>query len=74
MISSCALFILMEVLSHLLQVEFESGRIGKFVHPKGCPIISYLLYVNDLLVFMNGECKYFKQLLKILGVYKIWSR
>lgn len=31
--------------------EFEEGRIGKFFHPRGTPLVSHLLYVDDMLVF-----------------------
>lgn len=61
------LFILMEeVFSLLLQVEFESGWIGKFYHFWSCPLVSHLLYTNDLLVFTNGAQGSLKQLLKTL--------
>lgn len=49
------LFILMEdVLSRMINVEFEGGRIVKFYHPRGCHFISHLLYADDQLVFTNG--------------------
>lgn len=68
------LFILVEdILSLMIKVELEGGSIGKFYHPRGCPLISHLLYVNDLLVFMNEEYKSLKQLLKTIGIYERWS-
>lgn len=69
------LFILMEeVLSRMLKVDFEKGRIRKFVYPKGCPLISHLLYIDDLLVFTNGEHRSLKQLLMTLGFYEWWFK
>lgn len=69
------LFIIIEeVLSRMLKVDFENGRIGKCVHPRGCPLISHLLYADDLLVFTNGKHRSLKQLLTTLGVYEQWSR
>ncbi|KAF5481633.1 hypothetical protein F2P56_002271 [Juglans regia] len=43
-----------EVLSRLLRQKFESGGIGKFYHPRGSPLVSHLLYADDVLVFLNG--------------------
>ncbi|XP_035546552.1 uncharacterized protein LOC118348611 [Juglans regia] len=49
------LFILMEeVLSRLLRSNFQDGRIGKFSHPIGAPLVSLLLYADDILIFTNG--------------------
>lgn len=68
------LFILMEeVLSRLLRKQFEGGRIGKFSHLVGAPLISHLLYADDLLVFLNGEKISLKILVKTLGIYEKWS-
>lgn len=50
------LFIFMEeVLKSLLNQAYGEGRIGKFFHPRGTPLISHLLYVDDLLIFAIGE-------------------
>ncbi|XP_031287891.1 uncharacterized protein LOC116146622 [Pistacia vera] len=49
------LFIIMEeVLSRLLCKNFEEGRIRCYSHPVGAPLVSHLLYADDLLVFVNG--------------------
>lgn len=61
-----------EVLTRMMKVEFEVGRIGQFYHPMGCPIFTHLLYVDDFLVFTNGERCLMKQLLTILGRYEKW--
>lgn len=67
------LFILMkEVLSKLLKWEFYEGWIGKFFHLRGTPLVSHLLYVDDFLVFANGE-RTLKRILKTLEMYKNWS-
>lgn len=51
-----SLFILMEeVLTRLVKQSFEDGRIEHFFHPRGAPIISHLLYVDDLLIFVNVD-------------------
>lgn len=63
-----------EVLSRLLHSSFEGGRIGKFFHHKGCPLIFHLLNVNDLLVFTNGEWRSLHWLQKMLETYECWSR
>lgn len=55
-----------EVLSHMLKLEFENGRIGHFYHPRGCPLTSHLLYANNFLVFSNEAHQSLKHLLKIL--------
>lgn len=45
------LFILIEeVLTRLLNKAYGEGRIGKFFHPRGAPLIFHLLYADDLFV------------------------
>ncbi|KAF5443041.1 hypothetical protein F2P56_035636 [Juglans regia] len=49
------LFILVEeLLSRLLKHNFGNGWIISFSHPRGAPLISHLLYVDDIVVFANG--------------------
>ncbi|KAK1575277.1 hypothetical protein Q3G72_004017 [Acer saccharum] len=68
------LFIIMEeVLTRLLRKNFEVGRIGKFTHPMGAPLISHLLYADDLLIFANGQKKSMKGLVDTLATYERWS-
>lgn len=70
---SLDLFILMEeVLSRLLYATFEGGRIGKFFHPRGYPLISHLLCADKLHVFTNGEQRSSQRL--TLETYGSWSR
>ncbi|KAF5468901.1 hypothetical protein F2P56_013012 [Juglans regia] len=50
------LFIIMEdVLSLLLKKEFVDGQIRCFSHPVGAPLVSHLLYADDLLIFANDS-------------------
>lgn len=72
--SSPYLFILMEeVLTRLLRKNFDEGCIKSFYHPTGAPLISHLLYVDDLLVFVNGNKSSVKRLMDTLGTYEHWS-
>lgn len=68
------LFILMEeVLSQLLRRNFGEGRIQSFLHPLRAPLISHLLYADDLLFFVNGETRSIRRLMQILEKYEPWS-
>lgn len=50
------LFILVEeIFTRMIKNEVEFGKIIPFSHPRGMPIISHLLYVDDILLFTNGE-------------------
>ncbi|KAK1557037.1 hypothetical protein Q3G72_016579 [Acer saccharum] len=64
------LFILMdEVLTRLLRNNFESGRIGRFYHPIGAPLVSHLLYADDILIFANGGKRSIRNLVKALETW-----
>ncbi|TXG59223.1 hypothetical protein EZV62_013796 [Acer yangbiense] len=68
------LFILMEeVLTRLLRKNFESGRIGRFYHPIGAPLVSHLLYADDILIFANGGKRSIRNLVKAFETYEKWS-
>ena len=57
------LFIIMEeVLMRLLRKFFDLGCIGKFYHPVGVPLVSHLLYANDILIFANRSKRSMKNL------------
>lgn len=43
-----------ELLSRLLKHNFGNGRIIPFSHPRCAPLISHLLYTDDIVVFANG--------------------
>ncbi|KAK1587186.1 hypothetical protein Q3G72_010418 [Acer saccharum] len=65
------LFILMEeVLTRLLRNNFESGGIGRFYHPIGAPLVSHLLYADDILIFANGGKRSIRNLVKALETYE----
>lgn len=61
------------MLSRLLWKNFEEGQIHCISHPVGAPLVSHLLYANDLLVFVNGEKRSMRRLVKILEIYEKWS-
>ncbi|XP_035548680.1 uncharacterized protein LOC118349195, partial [Juglans regia] len=69
------LFIIMEeVLTRLLKKNFNSGRIQKFYHPVGAPLVSHLLNVDDILSFANGNKRSMKILVyNTLETYEKWS-
>ncbi|KAF5462884.1 hypothetical protein F2P56_018853 [Juglans regia] len=68
------LFILVEeILSRLLKENFQAGLIGRFSHPRGVPLISHLLYADDMVIFANGEKKYVKLIMDCLKKYEAWS-
>lgn len=50
-ISPYLFIIIEEVLSLMMKIKYEVGRISHFYYLRGCPLISHLLYVDDLLVF-----------------------
>ncbi|XP_040986544.1 uncharacterized protein LOC121234610 [Juglans microcarpa x Juglans regia] len=65
------LFILMEeVLTRLLRKHFEEGQIGKFSHPIGAPLVSHLLYADDILIFANGGKRSIKNLMHTPDIYE----
>lgn len=65
------LFIVMEeVFSWVLNNKFEEGTIGRFFHLHGEPLVSHLLYTDDLLIFSNGENSLMKMLMKTLELYE----
>lgn len=47
----------------MLHKTFCEGRIWSFPHPRGCPLASHLHYLDDILVFTNGETQSLKKLL-----------
>ncbi|KAF5464536.1 hypothetical protein F2P56_014607 [Juglans regia] len=68
------LFILVEqMLCQLLKYNFQSGKIGSFSHPQGAPLISHLLYADDIIVFANGGRSSIKRISDIFNIYEEWS-
>lgn len=50
------LFIIMkDVSTRLLKCGFESGCIGRLSHSLGAPLVSHLMYTDDLAVFANSS-------------------
>ncbi|KAF5442560.1 hypothetical protein F2P56_035204 [Juglans regia] len=68
------LFILVEeTFSRLLKEKFQNGMIGRFSHPRGAPLISHLLYADDMVIFANGVKKGVKTIMDCLEKYGAWS-
>lgn len=66
-------FILVEeLLSRLLKHNFENRKIVHFSHSRGAPLISHLLYANDVIVFTNGDHTSLKNIIDIFNLYKDW--
>lgn len=51
----------------------ELGKIILFYHPRGTPIISHLLYANDMVLFFNGGKASLRAIFDVLKVYEEWS-
>lgn len=60
-----------EVLTRLLRQAFDQGRIKAYYHPRGAPLVSNLMYVDDLLIFANGKKRSIESC--TLGKYGSWS-
>lgn len=68
------LFILVEeTLSRLLKHNFAIGKIVSFSHPRGTPLISHLLYADDIVVFSNGGRSSLKAIRDVFALYEDWS-
>ncbi|XP_022880975.1 uncharacterized protein LOC111398286 [Olea europaea var. sylvestris] len=65
--------IIQEVLTRLLKKSFDTGRIGRFSHPRGAPLVSHLICADDLVIFTNGCNKLMKGLMEVLAIYEDWS-
>ncbi|XP_042984734.1 uncharacterized protein LOC122313615 [Carya illinoinensis] len=62
-----------EIFSRLLKKSFQERRIIPFQHPRGAPIISHLLYANDIVIFANGDKKSIRAISEVLTIYENWS-
>ncbi|XP_042973207.1 uncharacterized protein LOC122305011 [Carya illinoinensis] len=68
------LFILVEeILSRMIKNQIHMGKIVPFYHPRGTPIISHLLYADDIVLFCNGGKASLKAITKVLRKYEQWS-
>ncbi|XP_042958059.1 uncharacterized protein LOC122293578 [Carya illinoinensis] len=62
-----------KVLSRLLKQSFDHGKIGRFTQARGTPIISHLMYVDDIVIFANGGRRSLRNLMKVLQLYENWT-
>ncbi|XP_042952180.1 uncharacterized protein LOC122289263 [Carya illinoinensis] len=68
------LFIIMqEVLTRMLKDNFNQGRLAPFYILRGAPLVSHLLYADDLLIFANGGNKSVRVIIRTLEQYAQWS-
>ncbi|KAF5446820.1 hypothetical protein F2P56_032419 [Juglans regia] len=72
-ISPYLFIIVEEILSRLLKVSFEERKIGFYLQPRGTPVISHLLYADDILVFANGSRKSVRAIRDTLSIHEQWS-
>lgn len=71
---SLYLFILIEeMLSQILKKTLEDSRIEHYFHPRGCSLVSHLLYADDMLLFVNRERRSLQKVLKTLTQFEEWS-
>ena len=66
-------FIQQVVLSLLIHRNVQENQFGLFSQARGTPIISHLMYANDVMVFSNGSQRSVRVLQQILIQYKRWS-
>lgn len=52
--------------------DFSKYQISKPRNPRGAPIVSHLLYTDDLLVFSNREKRSTRMILNTMDVYGSW--
>lgn len=72
-ISSYLFIMVEEIFSCLLKKAFQDGKIGLFFHPRGTPLISYLLYANDIIIFAKGSKRSMRGITEVLETYRAWS-
>lgn len=56
----------------MLNETFEDSRIGHYFQMRRCPLVSHLLYANDMLLLVNIERKSLRKVLKMLATYEEW--
>ncbi|XP_042964739.1 uncharacterized protein LOC122298962 [Carya illinoinensis] len=68
------LFVIMqETLSRLLKNAFQNGKIVRFSQARGTPLISHLMYADDIIIFANGGKKSMRGLMEVLNLYETWT-
>lgn len=69
------LFILVEeILTRMIKKQVELGKIVSFYHPRGTPIISHMLYTDDIVLFSNESNASLRTIMNVLKTYEDWSR
>lgn len=69
-----SLFILAEeVLSRGLYYLMSTRAIHPFHSPRGCPLISHLLFADDTVILTNGDARSLSALMKFLSSYECSS-
>lgn len=58
-----------EVFSRLLWKKVQDGTIGYYLQPRKGPLISHLLYVDDMVIFSTGRKKDVRSILEVLDIY-----
>lgn len=62
-----------EILSRMLKKQMELGKIASFYHHRGAPIISHLLYSDDIIIFMNDGTASLRAVSNVLKKYEPWT-
>lgn len=73
-LSTSLFIILQEVLSCLINQSSLERWIGHFTQPRNTPLVSHLMYANDVVIFANGAKKSLWCLMRVLHTYEDWSR
>lgn len=56
----------------MLHKALEDGSIRNLFHLRCCPLVTHLLYANDVLVFTNGERQTLRKLLTTIKSFGRW--
>ncbi|KAG2685083.1 hypothetical protein I3760_10G108200 [Carya illinoinensis] len=68
------LFILVEeMLSRLLKHKFGNGMIVPFSHPQGAPLVSHLLYADNIVVLANSGKSLLHVIRDVFAQNEDWS-
>jgi hypothetical protein len=72
-LSPYLLILVEEVFSRLLRKKVQDGTIGHYLQPRKGPLISHLLYADDMVIFSTGRKKDVRSILEVLDIYAQWS-
>lgn len=65
------LFLLVkDVLSKLIQLEINEGRMAGMRINRNCPVLSHIFFADDVFLFLKAELRECNVILDVLG--KIW--